>query len=1332
LHRFLSLCLLILIASTGLSAETLRNPQRIPAPTDPVGIHVADLNNDGIPDIYFGTSGITPGSIYIQLGQADGTYRSLAPLVLPVNGYTNCIPADINSDGKLDLVCPSSNALHGAILTFFGNGDGTFQAPVSSSLPDSNGNYYALFVAGQADLNVDGHPDLILYDSLNQINYVLLGDGTGHFTRLPLTRSPGQLLTIIDLNGDGIPDIFSGGLGVLLGKGDGTFTTAAGYGGYSSNCIPKDMDGDGRPDAVCLGNLNDPSSLSIFHLNTDNTFDRNNPIAAVSYGSPRASFAEFLYPIAAADLNGDGIVDILAASYDGLSVIFGKPNLQFSDPVHYDVGSLSYPGAGVSLVADLNSDGHPDIVASGSNGVYISYGNVEGSFNTPPAFESGLTLSYATVADFNGDGILDVATAGDTALKLRLGNGDGTFGPVSSLPNGVADFSTPLSVMNAHIVHGDFNGDGKQDLLAIGSSSIYQYDSYMLLGHGDGTFDTPVLVPNSSISLPMYDGRKVVDLNNDGRDDLISVDSQNIYAALSQSDGSFTSVTSPIPQETNPQNSAVLALADFNHDGKIDAAVGLTNLYILPGNGDGTFSSAGPSITIPQPVPTNPYTALAIATGDFDGDDNPDIAILATSNPGRTVFIYYGNGDGTFSTAVSTHVFNQTQSFYNVMTAADLDGDGRDDLILNGNGTLNGSIGAGADIGIIHALNNRTFGPEVNYVAGTGLSSTIPADFNRDGFPDLLFANGDYNYTSNAFTVLLNLPGPVVTRQLTAQPEASAIGAPFTLTATLTPPSGSSEQQLSGPITFFIDRVEVGTANLTNNTATLPLTSTLSLGTHRLTASWPGDSTYASFIFHGTHTVTRIPVTINLNAQPSPATVDQQVTLTFSFANSVSSPSFPPTGTYAVLDNGTAIGNGNVTATSTSFSINALYSGVGTHTYTVTYSGDANHLSASNTLNEIINPAPTTTTLQSAPNPVPYGQPLTLTALITPSIAAGTPELTASGPSTITFNGLPGGSITLPVNFPTGSPGNTSATITYTPAGKITPGSYHVTAVFSGNINLLGSTSSVLSQIVSPPPSVTTLTVTPAPAYQAHNVTFTANATGIITTPTGTVQFLDGSTVLATAPLASGNATFSTSTLFVGTHTLSTLYNGDPNNAPSTSAPVTQTILPYDFSLSATPANVTLVSGGSTTITLTASSIGSFSEGVSFTIGTLPQYVTATLSSTTLQLTPGNNATSTLSLNTRVIPATVSRNNGGANTHLRTSIALALMLLPLSMLRRKQRISTLLGLAGCFVLLVSATGCGNHPTITPPGTYNIQITAVGTQTPITHTITLPITVTAAK
>jgi hypothetical protein len=168
-------------------------------------------------------------------------------------------------------------------------------------------------------------------------------------------------------------------------------------------------------------------------------------------------------------------------------------------------------------------------------------------------------LGHATFADFNGDGIPDIAATGDTTIEISLGKGDGTFAAYTPLPNSNINFSTA----NAYILHGDFNGDGKQDLLAIGSSSSNQYDSYLYFGHGDGVFAAPIKVANSSTIFSQFYNGKVVDLNGDGRDDLLSSDtnssvssaSPNIYVGLSNGDGTSQSVTTRFAGRTNAERS---------------------------------------------------------------------------------------------------------------------------------------------------------------------------------------------------------------------------------------------------------------------------------------------------------------------------------------------------------------------------------------------------------------------------------------------------------------------------------------------------------------------------------------------------------------------------------------------------------------------------------------------------------------------------------------------------------------------------------------------------------------------------------------------------------
>jgi hypothetical protein len=1340
LRRFPTFCLLTLIATVQFHAETFRNPYRIPTSSDPSSVIVVDLNGDGLPDIVYGDNSASPGRLHVLLAQPGAAYVAVPTITLPANVGTSCRALDTNRDGKQDLVCAHSQTFTASLVTFLGNGDGTFVTPTYTTLPTTGGNYFDPGIYPPADLNSDGIPDLMVLDALNQRTYVMLGDGNGSF-KLASTLNASLTAVALDVNGDGKPDLlFDEGPYVMLGNGDGTFAPSKSYSqafDYNNVCAYADMDGDGHVDAVCgyvetiTGDIDGATHLIILHGNPDGSFNPS-PISDKVFGNHDTQYdgeGSFDFPLAVSDLNGDGIPDIIAYARDGYTVLLGQPGLTFSYPKHYAAGSLAPYGSFTQQIVDINGDGQADIVASGTNGIYISYGRRDGSFSTAPAYEAGQVLGHATFADFNGDGAPDVAATGDTSIELSLGNGDGTFGPYTPLPNGNINFSTPLSAANAYILHGDFNGDGKQDLLAIGSSSIYQYDSYIYFGHDDGTFAPLIKVANSSTIFPQFYNGKVADLNGDGRDDILSNDtnsnvssaSPSIYVGLSNGDGTFQSVTTRLPVELTQNgvfNAAIspLVLADFDRDGKLDAVVGeISNAYVLKGYGDGTFNATPIKLPIPAPGNAGQGTA-AVTTGDFDGDGNQDIAVLYLlsglngfpTSTNAEVFVYYGNGDGTFSAPVSAGVLNHQ---YSMINASDLNGDGRADLILRTNNALYDA----PSLSILHATPGRTFASEVNYAAGTGLGELAALDVNRDGLPDLLVANNG----ASSVTVLLNLGNvPVVSGTLTASPEPSTISKPFSLAATLTPPSPAT---LKGNVEFSIDGSDIGSATLSANVAAFPVSTPLAIGTHSLTAIWLGDSTYPAVTLSATHTVIGYPLAISLTALPNPAAVGQFVTVTGSITGANNSDP-APSGTYTLTDNGVTIGNGNALT----FTLTRGFAPGGNHTLTLTYSGDAFHNSASTSTILTITPVASTIALQSSPNPSTYGQPVTFIASISDSIGIEFHELLTSG--TVTFSGFPSGPVTVPV--PTAVVGNIN-TVTYA-ISTLPAGSYPITATFSGNPSFNPS-SSTITQVVNPAATTITLSANPTTAYRTQAVSLATHVTGALNPPTGTVRFLDGGLIIAAVPLTSGNATFTTTLLASGTHVLTAIYSGDANNLTSTSTAVTEIILPSDFALSINPASLTLVTGHHATLTLTATSVGEFSDTVQFTIGPLPLFTTATFSPAAVKLPPNGNATSRIYLDTDAVIGYLSQTQPRRNpTTLLSSTAaaaLVLILLP-STHRRGRRLPTLIAVAITATLLIGASGCsGKYPDSTSPGTYNLQITATGTQIPITHSIVLPLTIT---
>jgi VCBS repeat protein/HYDIN/CFA65/VesB family protein/IPT/TIG domain-containing protein len=247
-----------------------------------------------------------------------------------------------------------------------------------------------------------------------------------------------------------------------------------------------------------------------------------------------------------------------------------------------------------------------------------------GAFARRDTVITGGVDSLPFVGDFNGDGKLDVATMAGSTIEVFLGNGDGTFqNPLSS----------NSSLQGAGLVAlGDFNNDGKLDLIA----EDFYGDDFTYLGNGDGTFN------EVSTMWGDWPGFTVVaDLNRDGNLDVINEGSEEGAAGTDTELGNGEGVFSPKwIGSINNQASGSCAVADFNHDGKLDIACPGGDFYgngveVAFGNGDGTFGT-------PTEYPA-PAVGLVVLTGDVNGDGKLD---LVTDGG----WVLLGNGDGTFDT----------------------------------------------------------------------------------------------------------------------------------------------------------------------------------------------------------------------------------------------------------------------------------------------------------------------------------------------------------------------------------------------------------------------------------------------------------------------------------------------------------------------------------------------------------------------------------------------------------------------------------------------------------------------------------------------------------
>ncbi len=326
----------------------------------------------------------------------------------------------------------------------------------------------------------------------------------------------------------------------------------------------------------------------------------------------------------------------------------------------------------------------------------------------------GLAPIFVAAADFNHDGYLDLAVA-NTALgsggsvSILLGNGDGTFQSAVFLGGG----NYPRSIAVA-----DFNNDGNLDLAVANESPSRGGSVTVFLGHGDGTFQAPSFMMAGAYPASVV----AADFNGDGRVDLAVANSQQFQTTPPFKNGSIS---------------------------------------VFLGNGDGTF---GPSTFYRAGA-----SPISLTVADLNGDGHLDLA--AADFQGTALAVLMGVGDGTFQDPL--FVAAGREPF--CVASADLDGDGTVDLV-----SANGSItSTGGSISISLGAGSGSFGQTAYYRAGQGVAFVAVGDFNQDGVPDLAVAD-DGGPSTGGVTILLGKGDGTLQSPISfaagLHPEAIAVG----------------------------------------------------------------------------------------------------------------------------------------------------------------------------------------------------------------------------------------------------------------------------------------------------------------------------------------------------------------------------------------------------------------------------------------------------------------------------------------------------------------------------------------------------------------------------
>ena len=500
-----------------------------------------------------------------------------------------------------------------------------------------------------------------------------------------------------DFNGDGNADL------AIANKNDFTVTVLLGNGKGGFTAAP------GSPFPVGP----EPQSVAVGDFNAD--------------GKP---------DLAIANSGGNTVTVLLGAGAGEFTVAPGSPYPVGTDPVSVAVG-------------DFNGDGRPDLAIANknSNNVTVLLGTGAGEFAAAPdsPFPVGTDPVSVAVGDFNGDGKPDLAVANGVSntITVLLGTGTGGFtaAPGSPFPAG----TTPQSVAVA-----DFNGDGKPDLaIANGGSN----NVMVLLGTGTGGFTAAPGSPYPVGTVPL--SVAVGDFNRDGTPDLAIADagSNNVTVLLGTGTGGFTAApASPYGVGSFPSS---VAVGYFNQDAPglvIANALDNTVTVLLNSTPGGDLiwqNNATTQVTVnyfggPEGATYTGWNWLnsagvsgwhVVAVADFDNNGTADLVWQNNSTGQVTVNFYGGPGGATYQGWCWLNTNSNVG--WNVVGAADFNGDGVPDLIWQNEATRQVTVNYyGGPQGCTYSGWNW-----LNAAGGPRWTVVATADFNGDGVPDLIWGN---------------------------------------------------------------------------------------------------------------------------------------------------------------------------------------------------------------------------------------------------------------------------------------------------------------------------------------------------------------------------------------------------------------------------------------------------------------------------------------------------------------------------------------------------------------------------------------------------------------
>ena len=823
---------LLVASGSGVSVLTNLGDGRFNPKVDyatgsgPSSVASADVNGDGKADIVVVNRGSNTVSVLTNRG--DGRFNA------KVDYATDAAPssvssADVNGDGKADIVVANANSNSLSVLT--NQGDGTFNAKVSYLTGGAPSSVFCV------DVNGDNKVDLVVVNQDSRTVSVLTNQGDGRFNAKVdyATGSNPSSVSSADVNGDGTADLvvannnYYGTVSVLTNQGDGTFNTKVDYAtdSYPYSVSSADVNGDGKADLV-VANRNS-NTVSVLTNRGDGRFN-----AKVDYATGSRPQS-----VSSADLNGDGKADLVVASSwnDVVSVLINQDGLLVSAtpqaPVHIGTaltlsdpdGDADWRGGSLQVQISANAEAADtlSLPTSNSGGIWLNpLGNLLMSYNTQVGTANATSVSNgsAWTFTFNDNASNDVVQSlvraitfthgSDTpasALRMltftatdQLGASSSADQPLkfNTAPTAVALTGTTTTLpedtnttnrievatlaisddgLGANTVTlggadaGSFEVEGAKLYLKAGTALHYatQASYAVTVTVADNTLPgaTPVSthftldvsdvndaptylgVPSSAQSVTVGVAAALADFtvsDSNGDDLTVTLTATNgVIGGLTDADANTAGIQ--LTGTASAINTA-LAGATFTATQAGTASVGIsvtdgqattTANYAL----QASAAAAAPVFTLPPQFAaqvayaTGSYPS-SVTSADVNGDGKADL--LVTNSSSSTVSVMTNQGDGRFNAKVDVATGSNPIS----VSSADVNGDGKADLLV-----------ANYYSNTVSVLTNRgdgTFNAKVDYATGSSPISVSSADVNGDGKADLVVANSG----SGTVSVLTN------------------------------------------------------------------------------------------------------------------------------------------------------------------------------------------------------------------------------------------------------------------------------------------------------------------------------------------------------------------------------------------------------------------------------------------------------------------------------------------------------------------------------------------------------------------------------------------------